>query len=500
MRLLLKYLSMFMMTSFLLMVFFTVHNIINSNRKTPHQLKRIFSRKRESYRQRKAKLYQRVHQYILYENMSLVNSKARKKKRPIKSPQTQWSDDRLSRMLYQVWDPNIEEQTEDHLLSCEHLASPDQSLYRKGKRFARKLNRKFYEYANISDIWEMIRYNCNGLRTLFRFQTPKFGPASYSIAYTVTLDRTAEQSIRMLLSIYHHDNVYCVHPNAKYGFKYYNIFRRITECIPNIVLPDRIFEIRLKTHNRLKAELSCFKKLLNISVPWRYGINLPSSSFPLHNNSKLVKYLKARQYEVSISWEKPVEDRFLSRVRYRYLIKEDENGERVLLRTTALKSSPPHNIEFFRKGNHFISTRDFYRFLTNSSISQDFLNWTRDAKNPEDFYYSSLYKHHYTLVHSLDDPPDYTVQQQVKLDSEIEDVSITQASELMTSLWISDRSHRCHGKYRGSVCIFSAADLRWLLQQDELFANSFDFRIDRVIIDCLTKNLKHPILKADSYY
>ena len=217
--------------------------------------------KRLGYKQRKALIHKRVNKFILSENFTFTESKTSKKK---KSKPITYSSYRLNRLLFQLWDPNSQE-NEENLLSCDHLASDDENVYQKGKRFARKLNRKFYEYANVSDIWELVRYNCNNVRKLFRFQNPKFGPASYSIAYTVTLDRTAEQSIRMLLSIYHHDNVYCVHPNAKMGYQYFNIFRKISECIPNIILPDRIFEIRVKSHNRLKAELSCFKKLLERS-------------------------------------------------------------------------------------------------------------------------------------------------------------------------------------------------------------------------------------------
>lgn len=475
------------------MVLVKVCDILFANPKgIPHE---VVSSKQISYKQQKALIHNHVNKFIIVENLTLLDQKPRKKKK--KSPkQTLYTGNRLNRLLYQLWDPNSEI-NEQSLISCDHLSSTDENVYQKGKRFARKLNRKFFEYADISDIWDLIRHNCNSLRKLFRFQNPKFGPASYSIAYTITLERTAEQSIRMLLSIYHHDNVYCVHPNARYGFKYYNVFRKISECIPNIVLPDRIFEIRLKTHNRLKAELACFKKLLNTSVPWKYGINLPSSAFPLRNNSYLVKHLKAKPYEVSISWEKPVHEHFLRRVKYSFSIKELESGEKAFVRTSKKKSDPPGNIQFYRRGIHFISTRQFYHFLTESTLAKEFLNWTKDAKNPEDFYYSSLYKYYDVSDGMPVDPLGSTLQQLRPVDNGVEDVSAVPSNELIISLWSSDRGHKCHGKYRGSVCIFSAEDLRWLLQQEYLFANSFDFRVDRVVIDCLSKNLKQPILLPD---
>ncbi|XP_066927716.1 beta-1,3-galactosyl-O-glycosyl-glycoprotein beta-1,6-N-acetylglucosaminyltransferase 4-like [Clytia hemisphaerica] len=407
------------------------------------------------------------------------------------------SNYRLNRLLYQLWDPYTNE-NEHNMFTCQHLVSENRKIYQHGKRFARKLNKKFYEYAKLQNILDAIGPTCNNLRKLFRYQTPNFGPASYSVAYTVTLERTAEQSLRMLLSIYHHDNVYCLHPNAKFGMKYYNVFRKVSECIPNIYLPDRIFEIRVKTHNRLKAEAQCFKKMLSVPVPWKYGINLPSTVFPLYNHSKIVHYLRSKPYEVSINWKTPNEAHFMSRVQFVHVARSIEGGDRALVRTSKRKAPPPHGIKIYRKGTSFIGTRQFYEFLVNDPLAKQFLDWTRDTKNPEDFYYASLYKH---ITREPRSSPDFGTSglisgYKVRPEHKLQDVSVDPENNLLISLWGSDRGHRCHGKYRGSVCILGSADLKWLLQQGYLFANSFDFRVDRLVVDCLSKNLKDPILKS----
>lgn len=478
----------------LLIVYFTIQNNLSfkeSKAKRKPTKKTNFNTTKHrhmSYKEHKSLIKYRLKRLVLAQNITESDKKSLKKSKNTKPMSS--TNFHLNRMLYQLWDPH-NYQNQGNLLNCGNLISMNDKKYRQGRRFARKLNRKFYDYINVSDIWESIRYSCVTLKNIFPYKTPKYSPASYPIAYTVLLDRTAEQSIRMLASIYDHDNIYCIHPNAKFGMMYLNVFKKISECVPNIILPDNIYEIKVKTFNRLKAELSCYSKLLNSSVPWKYGINIPSSSFPLRNNTYIVQYLKTKPYENVVSWTIPSQ-RFKKRIKYVHVLRETE-GETLLLRTSTLKSQPPHGITIFRKGDYCISTREFYVFLTQSQVAKDFLDWAEDTKNPEDYFYSSLNRHPHCpggYPYNPDEPgPTKTFQTE-----EYENVQDVPPNDLVVSLWKGDISHRCHGLYRGHMCIFGAADLRWLLEQDCLFACSFDFRVDRVSVDCLTKHLVQPIL------
>uniref|UniRef100_A0A673LKB5 Uncharacterized protein n=1 Tax=Sinocyclocheilus rhinocerous TaxID=307959 RepID=A0A673LKB5_9TELE len=49
---------------------------------------------------------------------------------------------------------------------------------------------------------------------------------------------------------------------------------------------------------------------------------------------------------------------------------------------------------------------------------------------------------------------------------------------------------QCTGTHRRSVCIYGAAELRWLLEDGHWFANKFDPKIDPVIIKCLEEKHK----------
>jgi len=463
----------------------------NTHLKTKYHTRKIRSnitKRRISYRVHKNRIKYRLKKLVVKQNVTDLKKKPIRRTKSTKPvPNTNFH---LNRLLYQLWDPN-NYQNQGHMLNCENLISMNDKKYRQGRRFARKLNRKFYEYVNVSDIWESVKYGCVTLRNVFQYKTPKYGTASYPIAYTILLDRTAEQSLRMLASIYHHDNIYCIHPNAKFGISYLNVFKKLSECVPNIIIADNIYDIRVKTFDRLKAEISCFSKLLNSTIPWKYGINLPSSTFPLRNNTYLVQYLKSKPYENVISWTFP-NQRFKKRIKYVHVVRETE-GETLLLRTTTLKSAPPHGITIFRKGDYFISTRDFYNFITTSNIAKDFLDWVEDTKNPEDYFYSSLNRHqHAPFGYPYD--PEYTGPTKTSVSYEFENIVDVPPSDLVVSLWKGDLFHRCHGLYRGHMCIYGAADLRWLLEQDYLFAFSFDFRVDRVAVDCLTMHLREPIL------
>lgn len=456
-----------------------------SSRSIPTESSR---KKRVSYKVQKAIIKNRLKMLITNDTFTDLKKKFSTKRQLKPTPNN--GNYRLSRLLFQLWDPNSN-MNQGHMMNCENLVSLDKKKYHQGRRFARKLNRKFYEYVNVSDIWDAIKDTCASVRNVFKYKNPKFVPESYPIAYTITFDRTAEQSLRMLSSIYSHENIYCIHPNARFGMLFVNVFKRISECIPNIILPEKIYEIRVKTFHHLKAELACFTKLLNSSVPWKYGINLPSSAFPLRNNSFIVQYLKNKPYESVISWSFP-HSRFIRRIKYVHVVRESE-GETLLMRTSTIKKPPPDNLVIFRKGNFIVSTRQFYHFLTEANISKRLLAWAQDTKTPEDFYYSTLYRHKYAPG-GLPYNPDDNLPEKMVQTFDTENVMDTPLNDLVVTLWKSDTAHRCHGQYRGHVCIYSAADLRWLIEQDNLFALSFDFRVDRVAIDCLSKNLKDPIL------
>uniref|UniRef100_A0A0E9V3U2 Uncharacterized protein n=1 Tax=Anguilla anguilla TaxID=7936 RepID=A0A0E9V3U2_ANGAN len=48
----------------------------------------------------------------------------------------------------------------------------------------------------------------------------------------------------------------------------------------------------------------------------------------------------------------------------------------------------------------------------------------------------------------------------------------------------------CTGTHLRSVCIFGAAELRWLLNYGHWFANKFDPKVDPVLIKCLEEKLE----------
>ena len=436
----------------------------------------------------------RLFQFIETENSVKDLFTKQRNKRP-KPSAHQRTNEKLIKLIFQLWDLKSLQAQEDSY-TCKDLVSVDDKTYQSGKKLASKLNSRFYESFNASAILDAISVSCDSITSIFRTKEssrlPRHKP--YPIAYTIQVDRGVEQSIRMLYSTYHPDNVYCLHPNMQRGKAFVEVFKRIAECVPNIFLPDVVYGIGVRTHQRIVADLKCFEKLLESSIPWRYGINLPSSAFPLRNNSFIVEYLKKKPYENEIAWRFS-NVKFYKRALFVHVIRESHTGQKVLKRTNRLKSSPPRDIALFRKGEYFISTREFYRFLVNSSISRELLAWSNDTKYPEEMFYATLNRYPGAPGgQPFSDMNNDTMLDPFNFSSEKEDIVDQPNDDLLTTLWRQDKSHRCHGAYRGNMCIFGAADLRWLIAQDALFANSFDYRVDRVSIDCLTKHLIKPIL------
>lgn len=52
----------------------------------------------------------------------------------------------------------------------------------------------------------------------------------------------------------------------------------------------------------------------------------------------------------------------------------------------------------------------------------------------------------------------------------------------------------CQGQHVRGICVFSAGDLQWMLEQQHLFANKFDTSTDPVPVYCLEKYLRKKAL------
>lgn len=375
---------------------------------------------------------------------------------------------------------------------CKYLVSGTDRLrwkaIKKIKLHQKKFGLRVNSDKNLTNVFD----TCDKIWDFMKPTTFDEGANEKPIAYSILLNRPADQTFQLLKAIYQPSNVYCLHVHTEATKRFTALIKKLTGCVKNILMADSNHKLIFATYERIKAHLSCHRVLLNSTVSWRYLINIPGSVFPLRNNTIIADYLEQRAYLNSISYSDSSHKSFLKRISFAHVITEQPDGYKVFTRTKRRKSPPPYNMKIFRSDTSFIATREFTEFVATSNVSKELLEWAKDTKSPDEFFWATLDR--------LPGTPSGTPYRKDQLYPDTiatgpEDVSTSYENDLVTKLWRNQRSTRCGGKYSANLCTFNYKDLRWLLGQDSLFADSFDIKVDNVVIGCLHKNLKHPLVE-----
>ena len=65
-------------------------------------------------------------------------------------------------------------------------------------------------------------------------------------------------------------------------------------------------------------------------------------------------------------------------------------GYHAMIPTFIPKSSPPHNLTINKGTTHIAASRAFVQFAVEDPRSQDLLEWLRDARVPDEMFWSTL--------------------------------------------------------------------------------------------------------------
>ena len=71
---------------------------------------------------------------------------------------------------------------------------------------------------------------------------------------------------RLLRSIYHPQNVYCVHVDKKSPSEFFEKVRKLIECFPNVFVSSKLSEVHYSHWSRVQADINCFHDLIKWSV------------------------------------------------------------------------------------------------------------------------------------------------------------------------------------------------------------------------------------------
>ena len=362
---------------------------------------------------------------------------------------------------------------------------------RKVKSSQKKLGIRVYSDVNLTNVFNSCEKISSFIKSTFSNNSRGVKP----IAYSILLNRPADQTFQLLRAIYHPSNVYCLHVHTDATKRYFALITKLVKCVDNFRLSDGRYKLTYATHHRIKAHLSCHRVLLNTNTTWKYLISVPGSVFPLRNNTFIADYLAKRNYLNGIAHSDPSNKSFMRRVNFVHKMVVYSGGYKVYARTNKRKDPPPYNMTLFRSDTSFLATRSFIEFVVTSNISVKLLQWAKDTKSPDEFFWATLDRFPGTpggIPYRKDSNDIHTMMPVA------EDIVSSNDNDLVVRLWKSQRTHKCGGKYIGNLCIFNYKDLRWLLTQDSLFADAFDIKVDNVVVGCLNKNLKQPLV--EDYY
>ncbi|XP_042611914.1 beta-1,3-galactosyl-O-glycosyl-glycoprotein beta-1,6-N-acetylglucosaminyltransferase 4-like [Cyprinus carpio] len=304
----------------------------------------------------------------------------------------------------------------------------------------------------------------------------------FPLAFSLVVHQDAALVERLLRAIYMPHNIYCKHYDLKSSDDFISAMKGLARCIPNVFIASNLERVQYAGFSRLKADLNCLSDLLDSEVKWKYVINLCGQDFPLRTNAELVSDLKKLKggNMVESKWPGGKTGRWsvLS-----YLLK-DNNSQyyESPVSTSEIKSPPPHNIEMFVGSAYFTLSREFVAFVHQSLLARDFLAWCEDTYSPDEHFWATLIR--------VPGVPGEVPRSDPEISELISKTRLVKWSYLERTLYPP-----CTGVSIRAVCIYGAAELRWLLNYGHWFANKVDPKVDPVLMECLEEILSEKQLR-----
>ncbi|XP_076814964.1 N-acetyllactosaminide beta-1,6-N-acetylglucosaminyl-transferase-like [Clavelina lepadiformis] len=345
-----------------------------------------------------------------------------------------------------------------------------------GTKHLNMTNKKTSDFTSDYDVKSLASKGCNHVIDKYDFEMDfkhiTKEERDFPIAYSILAHQNAHQLMLLLSAIYAPQNVYCIHIDLK-STSMFEAVKEIASCFANVFLATKREDVVYAGFSRLQADINCMKDLVNIPVAttnWIYLINLCGQDFPLRTNLEITKQLKKLNGRNQIHGEaNPV--KFVRRTKYIHKVVnrtgKDGMVERIIIRTSQLKSPPPFNMIIRKNSAYNIYTRRFLRWVIfESEKAKALLEWSRDTLTPDE--------HYWLMLDALEEAPGRTGKM----------------SGFTLSPYVSWNTHAhriCGGYWRHYSCVFGSNDLGRLVRQNKLFANKFDVTYDSLPVTCLRK-------------
>jgi len=305
--------------------------------------------------------------------------------------------------------------------------------------------------------------------------------AEYPIAFSILLHNNIEQAERLLRSVYHPQNLYCLHVDGKASKTIHAASQALASCFDNVFIASKLERIVYAGYTRLQAELNCMTDALAANRSWHYYINLASSVYPLRTNAEMVKVLKIYNGSNDIEGVKGQAGR------YKVVWKEIDDGNvHKVQKTNNSNPAPPHGLKIVKGSAYGIFSREFVDFVLHDDKAQDLLNWSRNTYSPDEHVWA-------TLNHLQENP-------QLKTPGGYKGDPYTKPWMAIYAAWGRRTLDPCFsGKTRHGVCVFGLKDLPMLFHRYEFVANKFEMDGEYMALDCLEEYLYNRTVAASPF-
>ncbi|KAM4835417.1 N-acetyllactosaminide beta-1,6-N-acetylglucosaminyl-transferase isoform 3-T3 [Thomomys bottae] len=295
----------------------------------------------------------------------------------------------------------------------------------------------------------------------------------FPLAYVMVIHHNFDTFARLFRSIYMPQNVYCIHVDEKATAEFKEAVGQLLSCFPNAFLASKMEPVVYGGISRLQADLNCMKDLVASEVPWKYLLNTCGQDFPLKTNKEIVQYLKGLKGKNLTPGVLPPAHAI---GRTKFVHREHLDKElSYVIRTTAVKPPPPHNLTIYFGSAYVALSRQFANFVLHDSRAVDLLQWSKDTFSPDE--------HFWVTLNRIPGVP-----------GSMPNASWT--GNLRAVKWMDmETTHGgCHGHYVHGICIYGNGDLKWLINSESLFANKFELNTYPLTVECLELRLRERTL------
>ncbi|XP_017382189.1 N-acetyllactosaminide beta-1,6-N-acetylglucosaminyl-transferase-like isoform X2 [Cebus imitator] len=212
--------------------------------------------------------------------------------------------------------------------------------------------------------------------------------AEFPLAYIMVIHHHFDTFARLFRAIYMPQNIYCVHVDEKATTEFKEAVEQLLSCFPNAFLASKMEPVVYGGISRLQADLNCIKDLSALEVSWKYVINTCGQDFPLKTNKEIVQYLKGFKGKNITPGVLPPAHA-IGRTKY---VHQEHLGKELsyVIRTTALKPPPPHNLTIYFGSAYVALSREFAYFVLHDPRAVDLLQWSKDTFSPDEHFWVTL--------------------------------------------------------------------------------------------------------------